>query len=374
MSEKRKINKKIKIILIVLPMLLTAIALGGFGIVKGYLNQIGRVEDSVTDTIPPEDEFFDVDEEPVPPAFDDKQGNPLPSDDLKGEAVQPGQAEGAADTPSQDGNVTIDPGAVKWNVVEPVDDDHLINILLVGQDKDITMTGRKRSDTMILCSINSETGAVSLISFLRDLYVQIPGGYSNNRLNVPYVFGGFDLLDRTLTANFGVSVDANFEVDLNGFQKLIDVLGGIEIQLTAAEAEYLKATWDITATEGINQFDGRQTMWYSRIRKLDSDFGRSGRQRKVLLAVYQKIKDLPMNELLPLMYDILPYLTTDMTDAEILSLAYRFLPLLPSMKIETHTVPARGTYQNASIRGMAVLLPDRALIREKLIGEYLPLG
>lgn len=84
---------------------------------------------------------------------------------------------------------------------------------------------------MILCSINLETGETSLISFLRDLYVQIPGGYSDNRLNATYAFGGFDLLDATLTENFGVSIDGNFEVDFTGFEAIIDMVGGIDIEL-----------------------------------------------------------------------------------------------------------------------------------------------
>ena len=124
----------------------------------------------------------------------------------------------------------IHPDDVEWDFIEPLEDDHLINILLVGQDRR-EGEGRQRSDTMILCSINLETGETSLISFLRDLYVQIPGGYSDNRLNATYAFGGFDLLDATLTENFGVSIDGNFEVDFTGFEAIIDMVGGIDIEL-----------------------------------------------------------------------------------------------------------------------------------------------
>lgn len=129
----------------------------------------------------------------------------------------------------------IDPNDVEWDFIERIEDNQLVNLLLVGQDRREDES-RQRSDTMILCSINLETSEVSLISFLRDLYVQIPGGYSANRLNATYVFGGFDLLDATLTENFGVSIDGNFEVDFTGFKAIIDMVGGIDIELTSAEA------------------------------------------------------------------------------------------------------------------------------------------
>ena len=88
---------------------------------------------------------------------------------------------------------SLAPEEVDWSEIEPFLDDDLLNILLVGQDRR-EGEGRQRSDSMILCSINPATKQISMISFLRDLYVQIPGGYSDNRLNAAYVFGGFPLL------------------------------------------------------------------------------------------------------------------------------------------------------------------------------------
>lgn len=95
----------------------------------------------------------------------------------------------------------VKPEDIDWGEIEPFLDDKLINILLVGQDRYVG-TARQRSDTMLLCSINPKTKKVSMISFLRDLYVQIPGGYSDNRLNAAYAFGGFPLMADTFYANF----------------------------------------------------------------------------------------------------------------------------------------------------------------------------
>lgn len=227
---------------------------------------------------------------------------------------------------------------------------------------------------MILCSINLETGETSLISFLRDLYVQIPGGYSANRLNATYVFGGFDLLDATLTENFGVSIDGNFEVDFTGFKAIIDMVGGIDVELTSVEAAYMNKRGHSHIVAGVNHLDGSEALTYARARKIDSDFGRTERQRKVLLAVYEVVGDLSFGDLLRLLYNILPYVTTDLSDAEILSLAYKLLPVVASMSIHSYTVPANDCYYSAYIRGMAVLVPDLQRIWQYLKEEYLPLN
>ena len=90
----------------------------------------------------------------------------------------------------------------------------IVNILLVGQDR-LEGEGRTRSDSMILCTFNKRTRELTLTSFLRDLYVQIPG-YGGNRINAAYAYGGMELLEQTLEQNFGVQVDGIVEVDFSG--------------------------------------------------------------------------------------------------------------------------------------------------------------
>lgn len=92
-----------------------------------------------------------------------------------------------------------------------------------------------------------------MISFLRDLYVQIPGGYSDNRLNAAYVFGGFPLLMDTLHTNFGVSIDGCFEVDFSGFQSVIDILGGVDIEMTSKEARTINIGTELVFTTWMEQ-------------------------------------------------------------------------------------------------------------------------
>lgn len=328
-------GKKKKIIAICIVLFLLALLCSGVFVVKYYLGKINRVDDSkVENIIPPESQDFEVDSTP------------------------------SGDVPED----TMDPDDIQWDDIEAFQDDHLINILLVGQDRRKGQ-GRQRSDTMILCSINPETKQVSLISFLRDLYVQIPNGYADNRLNAAYAFGGFPLLNQTIQKNFGISIDGNFEVDFERFTQVIDAIGGVDIELTSAEAKYL-GEW---ASVGWNHLDGEQALQYARIRKIDSDFKRSARQRTILETAFNKIKHLGFTESMALMDTILPSLTTNMTDMQILSLATKLFPMMNSLDLKSYSVPAKNAYTSARIRGMAVLVPDLDVIRQQLQNEYLPI-
>lgn len=376
MAKKEGKRKKDRMAFFVVLGLLLAIVMGVFATIKVYLGQIGRVDKNNVEVIAPEDEFFDQDavtENSIPEESGESTSVPGGSADAEiavpdGETAPEGDP--APDVPN------IDPADVEWEFIERIEDDHLINILLVGQDKYPGTEGekRQRSDSMILCSINPKTGRTSMISFLRDMYVEIPGDYSDNRLNVPFVLGGFPLLDQTLTTNFGVSIDANFSVDMTGFKAIIEMLGGVDVELTAEEAAYMQVNWSSAIHEGVNRLSADHALIYSQLRKVGSDFARTGRQRKVLMSAFQEVKDLPIDKLLALLYDMLPYVTTDLTDTEILSLAYRLLPVLSSVSIETHSVPSAGSYSCATIRKMSVLLPDREKIRRQLQDEYLPLN
>lgn len=241
----------------------------------------------------------------------------------------------------------------------------VINILLIGQDRRPGQD-RQRSDTMILCTFNLKKGTITMTSFLRDLYVVIPG-YRPTRLNAAYQIGGMRLLDESLAVNFGVQVDANVAVDFDGFIAVIDLLGGVEINLTQAEADYLNSSrnsvndsngpWTLTA--GVNRLNAQQALAYSRIRKLDSDFQRTGRQRNVLTALIKEYKNQSWTQMEKLLWEILPLISTDMTNQEIISYAGQLFPMLANATITTQRIPASGTYENAVIENEGeVLIPD----------------
>lgn len=274
----------------------------------------------------------------------------------------------STETVSNTDNI-LNPEDIEWNgdEFEAVNNDGLVNILLIGQDKR-EGESRQRSDAMILCSFNPETNKLSMISFLRDLYVQIPG-YEDNRLNAAYAYGGFELLKETLALNFGITVDGCLESDFEGFEKIIDTVGGVDIELTASEAEIVGGG----ASEGLCTLSGEQALTYARIRKIDSDFQRTARQRNIMNAVFEKAKTYTLPELAVFFSEILPLMATDMTEDEIMTLALTLASSFSEIETESYTVPAEGTYENAKIRGMAVLVPDLYEIKKLLFEEYLPM-
>lgn len=236
-------------------------------------------------------------------------------------------------------------------------EDHIVNILLIGQDRRGS-TGRARSDAMILCTVNTQKKTLVMTSFLRDMYVRFPEyngrTYYNNRINVPYVIGGMEMLNDTLELNFGVQVDHNIEVDFSGFEQIVDMVGGVEIDVTLAEANWLGGKFHT----GINQMNGEEALRYSRIRKLDSDFGRTNRQRKVITAILNKVRSMNLSQLTELAENMMALVTTDMSNAQIIKYVLEFFPILPDLQITTQHIPAEGTYYFARIAEMAVIVPD----------------
>lgn len=259
----------------------------------------------------------------------------------------------------------VDPNDIFLNH-DPVEDiiasENVINFLLVGQDRR-EGEGRQRSDSMILCTINKTTKTLTMTSFMRDIWLKIPG-YYDQRLNIPYMEGGFELLNATLQHNFGVSSDHNIEVDFDGFMDIIETVGGVDIELTQAEAKYLnrRGNWDVgderdwTLTEGWNHLTGPQALAFSRIRDIGDDFGRTNRQRTVLTALLEKAKKMNLLEAYNLILAITPHITTDMTDREIVAYAKVLLPIISELEIVSQRVPVDSYFSYATIQGNSVIL------------------
>jgi LCP family protein required for cell wall assembly len=252
---------------------------------------------------------------------------------------------------------------IRLGMIEEHDVENIINILLIGQDRR-PGESRARSDSMMILTINKKNGTIKITSLMRDMYVQIPG-YSDNRINAAYAFGGMQLLNDTIRKNFLIHIDGNVEVDFDGFTQGIDTIGGVEITLTKKEGEHLKKRGFSNATEGKNQMDGKMALAYARIRKIGDDFGRTERQRNVIMAAIQKVKGSSIPQIAALANKVLPFVTTDMTNDQILNLAFTALKA-DLNNIEQHRIPVDGSYKNASIRGMSVLVPDLTVNRQEL--------
>ena len=252
---------------------------------------------------------------------------------------------------------------VTWETVDTsvFDDKDVINILLVGQDLRPGET-ISRADTMILCSLNVEKKELTMTSFMRDMYVQIPG-YYDHKMNSAYAWGGMDLINSVIKTNFGITVDGNFTVDFDAFETVIDAVGGITIDLTAAEARYL-GNWNYGYSgqfqEGENLLNGADALTYARVRSIgNADFDRTARQRKVMTALFDKAKEMDLLELHDLLETVLPLLTTNMDNAKIWEYVTDVLPMLTSLKMNPGIqIPAEGTYYYAWVKEMSVLMPD----------------
>lgn len=246
--------------------------------------------------------------------------------------------------------------------VPPMTADDIINILVVGQSSRAGEESQM-ADTTILVTVNTYTGTVKLSSVLRDSYVKLPDyrGHTCGRAkftvcyNLGYQWGGgtpgaMEMTNICMRDNFGVEIDYNIEIDFESFIRLIDFMGGVEIELTEAEANYLNdedlyVLYDVQP--GKQWLDGMAALAYARMRKAEgdneSDIKRSERQRNLISALLEKVRYLSIPELQSVADTLLPLITTTMTPSDIADVLLRVLPLVRDLKIESGTIPVEGT-------------------------------
>ena len=238
-------------------------------------------------------------------------------------------------------------------------DPNITNILLVGQDRKEGQKSEMRSDAMIICSINSKTKEITLCSLMRDMYVPIPGhGYG--MLNHTYMIGGFELLNNTIEKNFGIPIDGNIEVDFNRFMNLVDIMGGVDVNITKEEATYINASnsgWNLT--EGTNKLNAEQALYYCRIRKnIGGDWGRTDRQRKVIMSAFNQLKSSGPKTMVSFAHAAMPSLTTNLTNTKLIKYAYAIVSYSMNAN-HSYRIPKEGTYtQEVREDTLHVLIPD----------------
>ena len=260
---------------------------------------------------------------------------------------------------------TVDASDVVFETVDVLEGD-MINIMLIGQDRR-PGEERARSDSMILVTINQEKNTIQLTSFMRDLYVQIPG-YMDNRLNVAYRYGGTDLMNDTFKVNFGLEIDGDVMVDFDEFTEIIEILGGVTLKISGAEAKYMNNASDNHFKEGTNYFNAEDALTFTRMRyAAGGDYGRTDRQRRVIMAIAESFRDADLVTIFNVIDQVLPHIVTNLTDAQIIEYATKGLTILGNGgSMETLRIPQDDAHYNANIRGMAVLVPNLEACREDL--------
>lgn len=222
----------------------------------------------------------------------------------------------------------------------------IIHILLVGGDNQGSEI-HGRSDAMILCSINTKTRKIHLTSLMRAIYVSIPKDPDpdlakywspNHALNSAHSWGGSRLLVKTVKRNFRVNVNKYIEVDFRGFTEAVDTLGGVSLMLTEAEAAHLNALYGTSLPAGENLLDGKMALAYSRIRKIDTDFVRTSRQRKVIQSLFQKWKNASPEQLIESAKSVLSCIKTNYTEKELLQLILQ-LPSFMNYEMDQLMLP-----------------------------------
>lgn len=252
---------------------------------------------------------------------------------------------------------------IKFQTNIPVETDTINNFNLLEEEKDIKLylvlgldsrsdsLQSSRSDVIMLISVNWHTGNIRLISILRDSLVAIPG-IGVNRINAAFSLGGLDKMLVTLEQNFHIVPDNVVIINFQGVINVIDLIGGVEIGLTSKEVAFMRDSSIVSAGETL--LNGGQALTYSRIRKADSDFGRTQRQRNVILSILNHKNDLSWREIISIL-DVMPdYMYVDLSNFEIIKLLRNMMKLEIS-NVEQIYIPADGTYRFASYKGMSII-------------------
>jgi LCP family protein required for cell wall assembly len=246
----------------------------------------------------------------------------------------------------------------------------VINIILLGSDEAPHRYGH-RTDTIMILSLDPDSGKVTLLSIPRDLYVYVPGR-SMDRINVADTFGGIEMVQQTILYNFGIEIDHWVRVNFIGFVAAVNHLGGIDVQVEGylhdecggIHYDYYPGTYSM---------DGQTALCYARMRKTSSDFDRLRRQQEVLKAMFQKVLSLDGLTKLPDLYgEYKEWVEGDIGLGDLLPL----IPLASNLASGNSSFAGYSIHANLvtnwimPISGAQVLLPDREKILEYLKEIY----
>lgn len=241
------------------------------------------------------------------------------------------------------------------------------NILVLGSDT--RGEEKSRTDTMMLVSWNKETDEVKVISFMRDIYADIPG-YKSTKLNTAYFLGGVQLVKDTVTSMFGIPIHHYALIDFESFETLVDIVApnGVEIEVEKDMSEKI----GVTLKKGIHKLNGKELLGYARFRAdKEGDFGRVARQQKVMEALKEEVFK-PVNVVhYPKFAGALQgYVQTDYSSAEEVK---RVLSLAASggVEIEKLTIPVEHSYQFSSYEGAGSVIEIDVEQNKKALSEFI---
>lgn len=327
-AAKKKKGKVLPVVLIVLAVLLVGVIGAGVWYYNFLLNQLSRPDSPAKMDASVPTATYDPAEDTIP------QGTVM----IEGQIVE--------ETTPED----------TWPVIVP--DKNISNILLVGQ---ASREGEAQiiADTMIICSINRETKTLTMTSLMRDMRLVWPefidkDGKShtgNNRINMAYNMGtrwrgdstgGMDLLSSIVEYNFGVPIDHAVEVNFELFEQAVNILGGVYVEISQEEKDFLQKNYPYMENLKVGRrwLDGYQALCYARLRKVGhGDYERTERQREVISGLINNLRDMGIMDVHKLFTEILPMITTNMTNKEITNYAFELIPMLKDLQIQSQRIP-----------------------------------
>lgn len=289
-------------------------------------------------------------------------------------------------------SAVFDPAAYNGDSLEELplmgDTDDVTNILLIGIDSE---TFEGRADTNMILSINTRAKTIKMASLMRDTWVTLPGvdedgdGWDDeDRLNAAYAYGGASAHLQMIEENFRLHIDKYIAVDFEAFPKVIDAMGGVDIDCRGEEAERVPAAGSSIryggagyipagSTDGTYHFDGFQALQYARIRYLDADgdFSRTARQRKLVSVLIDEAREMNIFELHNVLYDALPEVRTNMSRMAFMGFSLNALRYSKYTVDSSYRVPQDDLWQSANMYGMSVLVITDKVASVKDLHEYL---
>lgn len=284
-------------------------------------------------------------------------------------------------------NVTLSdlqaPVKAKEETIEYKEVKGITNVLLIGVDGIKFDEKDKRSDSMIIATLDSNNKKIKLTSLYRDAIVYIPG-YGEEKMNAAFSLGGPELVMETIKYNYDVNIEKYVMINFAGFEAIIDQIGGIEIDVKEYQLHELnkyigQATGgnDCPVEEaGLQILNGKQALSYARIRKgVGDDYERTERQREVLFEVAEKLQKTSVTKYFGIASKMLDYLRTNMEIIELLDMAYT-VSKFPSLDTEQLSIPAPELCVDEMINGNIGLRMDRyenaLILNDFIFNDTLP--
>lgn len=263
------------------------------------------------------------------------------------------------------GNV-IEPGPFKGDSIDP-NYSSVENYLLLGVDDD--GSEKSRTDTMMVLSWNKSEGTMRVISFMRDIYAEIPG-YKSYKLNTAYYLDGVQKTKDTISGMFGLPIHHYGIVDFDNFESIVDIAfpKGVEITVEKEMSEYI----GVTLTPGTKKLNGQELLGYARFRAdSEGDFGRVSRQQEVISALKKEAMHPSTLLTMPKLAGALSgFIETDLTAKDEIASVISVL-LNKGAEIETMTIPQEGTYSFNSYSHAGSVIELNIVKNKAAISEFL---